>query len=124
MECKATAEGFERSADVSAQRLTWICKVGAGSEEEVTERSPRSHFASRFIIRGRSSERKRRVFGPKAKGVSEGSHQLRECEGSSPAELSSAQMVGLLKCAEAGLSASEASKETAGLVQENTSRVA
>ena len=67
MECKATAEGFERSAEVSAQRPTWICKVCAGSEEEVTERSPRSHFASRFVLRGRSSERKRRAFGPKGK---------------------------------------------------------
>ena len=65
MECKATAEGFERSAEVSAQRPTWICKVGAGSEEEVTERSPRSHFAFRFIVRGRGSERKRGAFGPK-----------------------------------------------------------
>ena len=59
VECKATVEGFERSAEVSAQRLTWMSTVGAGSEEKVTERSRRSHFASRFIIRGRRSERKR-----------------------------------------------------------------
>ena len=65
MECKATAEVFERSAEVSAQRPTWICKVGAGSEEEVTERSPRSHFAFRLILRGRGSERERGAFGPK-----------------------------------------------------------
>ena len=65
VECKATAEGFERSAEVSAQRPTLMSKFGAGSEEKVTERSRRSHFASRFILRGRSPERKRRAFGPK-----------------------------------------------------------